>query len=1169
MLPHLTNSSLLSIGQLCDNNCVAIFDKYAVNIYQQAKRILTGTRNLNDGLWDIHLPSTTKNIISSPSTLSLNTIIHKNMPKSQLAAYLHACAFSPTLDTFQKAINNSQFLTWPAIDKINIKKFLTDQTATHMGHLDQERSHLQSTKLPKDIRHDFFPTTSTPSPKQYSVCSKIVPFSPKELSYGDLTGSFPYTSSRGNKYLYVMYDYDSNAILLHPLKTRQASEITSAWQTLHTKLTQHGHKIKNFILDNEFSHDLRQALTKNKINFQLVPPNVHRRNAAERAIRTFKAHFLAGLATCDPDFPITEWDRLLPQAEMTLNMLRTSRCHPKLSAYAYIWGNHDFNKTPLAPPGTRVVIHKKPGVRNTWGFHGERGWYIGPAPNHYRCFTCYVPATAKEVITDTVRFIPKKVIFPHLDINRHLQLAIEKIIFLLETNYQQVNTKLTHHYEILQAFKHIAKIVNQSSTQTHTPILPRVPTHMQHMLSTLRPQRKPNFPRVQLPRVHTSLPHTNTNFTSPVHHFLHTRHRPYTNQQMYAPPHFQPRPTPNAQQCQPSTFHRPVQAFLHRTPAHFSTGPPPNAINHIYDVNGKKLPLDKLLMQASTKDIWTKALNNELGRLANGYKKIIGTQTLKFIPKRDIPPNRKITYSNFVCDIRPHKKELYRVRMTVGGDKLEYTNDTASPAATLLDTKVILNSTISDHKKYGSKFCTVDIKDFFLQTMLDIPEYIRIHKKYFTQDFIQAYDMHHIPDNDGYVYCEINKGMYGLKQAAILAYNQLVARLEQYGYHPLRSSTGLWKHKTKRTMFALCVDDFGIKYDNKDDLNHLLHALKMFYDITIDMTGSSFCGLTLHWDYNNQFVDVSMPGYVEKKLQKFQHPMPNKPQYAPHPWIKPSYGQKLQYAPPPDDSDKLDKKGTTRVQSITGSFLYYARAVDPTILTALNEIATQQAAPTLETNKKVKMLMDYLATYPNAKLRFYAGSMILCVESDAAYLVLPNARSRVAGHFYLEAPSTPSKAYSGRSNAPILTECYTLRNVVSSAAEAECAGIFHNCIVATGIRNTLKEMGHPQPPTPIITDNTTAHGFVHSAMRAKRSKSWDMKYNWLRDRETKNQFAIKWKTGKTNMADYFTKHHSPNVHRAERKNYVLKGFLIQNNQKQEPIRKINKICPQYKRARVY
>ena len=257
--------------------------------------------------------------------------------------------------------------------------------------------------------------------------------------------------------------------------------------------------------------------------------------------------------------------------------------------------------------------------------------------------------------------------------------------------------------------------------------------------------------------------------------------------------------------------------------------------------------------------------------------------------------------------------------MTVGGDKLEYSNDTASPTATLLDTKLILNSTISDHKKYGSKFCSIDIKDFFLQTTLDTPEYIRIHKKYFTQEFLQAYKMNHLPASDGYVYCEINKGMYGLKQAAILAYQQLVRRLARHGYFPMKSSNGLWAHESRRTIFALCVDDFGVKYGNPQDLEHLIKTLKQYYDITIDSEGKNFCGLTLDWKYNEGHVDVSMPSYVAKKLKTYQHPIPSKPQYAPHKWNKPAYGRKLQYAPPPDDTPKLNQTGATRIQAICGS----------------------------------------------------------------------------------------------------------------------------------------------------------------------------------------------------------------------------------------------------------
>ena len=102
-----------------------------------------------------------------------------------------------------------------------------------------------------------------------------------------------------------------------------------------------------------------------------MPPHIHRRNAAERAIQTFKNHLLSGLATCNSKFPISEWDRLLPQAELTLNLLRTSRINPLLSAWAYINGTYDFNACPIAPPGTKVVIQKKVGQRDTFEYRGK------------------------------------------------------------------------------------------------------------------------------------------------------------------------------------------------------------------------------------------------------------------------------------------------------------------------------------------------------------------------------------------------------------------------------------------------------------------------------------------------------------------------------------------------------------------------------------------------------------------------------------------------------------------------------------------------------------------------------------------------------------------------------------------------------------------------------
>ena len=95
----------------------------------------------------------------------MNAIIQKSLPKRHLADYLHACAFSPTLPTFNKAIKNGQFLSWPSIENINFNKFLTDQTATHLGHMDQERANLQSTKLLQKINADFLPKQDTQNKK--------------------------------------------------------------------------------------------------------------------------------------------------------------------------------------------------------------------------------------------------------------------------------------------------------------------------------------------------------------------------------------------------------------------------------------------------------------------------------------------------------------------------------------------------------------------------------------------------------------------------------------------------------------------------------------------------------------------------------------------------------------------------------------------------------------------------------------------------------------------------------------------------------------------------------------------------------------------------------------------------------------------------------------------
>jgi hypothetical protein len=170
------------------------------------------------------------------------------------------------------------------------------------------------------------------------------------------------------KYMLVLYDYDSNTILVEPLRSRSNDDALAGYTVLYDRLTSAGFKPSLNIMDNETSTAVKRQIVKSGATYQLVEPHNHRVNAAKRAIRTWKNHFIACLYSTNPSFPVRLWDKLIPQAELTLNLLRTSRINPKLSAHAQIHGIFDFNQTPLAPPGTRVLLHETPNTRTSWAW---------------------------------------------------------------------------------------------------------------------------------------------------------------------------------------------------------------------------------------------------------------------------------------------------------------------------------------------------------------------------------------------------------------------------------------------------------------------------------------------------------------------------------------------------------------------------------------------------------------------------------------------------------------------------------------------------------------------------------------------------------------------------------------------------------------------------------
>ena len=135
-----------------------------------------------------------------------------------------------------------------------------------------------------------------------------------------------------------------------------AAEHTQAYNIIYEYLVSRGFQPKLQKLDNEASASLKHYLTEKGVEFQLTPAGIHRRNSAERTIWTWKNHFIANLCGADPDFPLEIWDKIVPQCVLTLNLLRKSRINPRLLVYSQLEGAFDFNKTPLAPVGTKVII---------------------------------------------------------------------------------------------------------------------------------------------------------------------------------------------------------------------------------------------------------------------------------------------------------------------------------------------------------------------------------------------------------------------------------------------------------------------------------------------------------------------------------------------------------------------------------------------------------------------------------------------------------------------------------------------------------------------------------------------------------------------------------------------------------------------------------------------
>jgi hypothetical protein len=357
----------------------------------------------------------------------------------------------------------------------------------------------------------------------------------------------------------------------------------------------------------------------------------------------------------------------------------------------------------------------------------------------------------------------------------------------------------------------------------------------------------------------------------------------------------------------------------------------------INDKTSNMLEYRHLVKKESTRALWETSFANKIRRLFQGIRHLKGTNTCFFICKEQVLLYKRPTYSCICCNFRPQKEEQHHTCLTVGSNCTDYPGNKATPTVNLTTAKLLINSTIS---MPGGIFLGIDLANFYLNTPMPNPKYMRLQLIIIPDGIIVTYKLRELGMSDGWRYIKICKGMYRLPQAGILANQLLERRLAAKRYYQCQHTPGLWQHMWQTITFCLVVNNVGIKVTNMlADFEHLKEALEEHYTVAVDYEGSLFCGVKLAWDYARCHVNCSMPGYIATALKKYQHVMPTVPQNAPCNAAAIQYSTKVQRVET-NTSAPLSKRKIKHVQDIVGTLLYYARAINPTLLAALNAIAT-------------------------------------------------------------------------------------------------------------------------------------------------------------------------------------------------------------------------------------
>eukprot|EP01034_Spumella_vulgaris_P021900 gene21900-27977_t len=1180
---HL-DRDLISLADYCTRGCTALLTDEGISISDATGHIVaTAMKVPGARLWP--LPLATQSAREPPVVCAVQ---HHEL-NADFVAFAHASLGSPTMSTLLNALRRGYLKSYPRLTSTMVAANDPVSIATARGHLDLTRQGQTHARL----RLKYCPVETTDEDDFATLASELGLFvrvvNLSSANHSDGTSQFPIQSRRGNNY--VLVSVFNGYIHSEAMASRKGPDYVKAFRATLDWLAALGHSPTIQRLDNETSGVLERFFQERHITVQFVPPNNHRANKAERAIRTFKNHFISVLGTVHESFPLDLWDELLPQVDLCLNILRPFGPRPEISAYEGIHGSqYDFSAHPIAPCGTHVLIHETPEQRASWAPHGVPGFYLGPAPKHFRAYRVFAIPTQSSRVTDTVAWLSAPFKMPGSSTvelvhaaTRDLTVALNKLAqsgLIVASSRQPferlVSTATSALQEAVEMFMPSARSsdISDPHTEQRVPVLqsvsplPDLPATLQRVVPAPQSLSPPPGLPVPLQRVVSDV--------SDVAPTPAAAPAPDSRSEQRVPPLPVTHPTaamggrvrgkrpraPRVSSSRPVAVHvtpvaiaaspvetsaavqlpsgpacrrvgrrrlRPVRyrhdehlaALAHNLHAHSASAAISDQFVHRASAYAalNLTPDGRPLTYARAKsgpnaDDWFVADGEEICRL-------IDSGTIWGIRHTDQPADRRgdTTYYN-----QQPKEKLAadgsvtrRIRGTAGGDKVHFPGDVSARTAEMEVVKALIHSAASDRAKGdGGQFMTLDIKDFYLGTPMERYEYIRIPVRAIPDSVLDKYSLRPLIHRDAVLF-EIRKCMYGLPQAGLLSQQRLIAHLAAHGYTQDSNVPCLFHHAERRTAFTLVVDDFAVKYKTRADAEHLISSLQLLYELKINWTGDKYLGYHIVFDDTAGTVSLSMPEYIPKMLERFFPGEVLRGVASPEVYTPPQYGAHVQHAQS-DESAGLSGEQVHRLQEIVGCLLFYARAVDCTMLTAINHISSEQARPTERVMEMAQRLLRYAASYPSHELVYSACDMVLHIQSDASYLSRSGARSVAGGILYCGQRDDPHNL-----NGALLAVSGIIPTVCSSVAEAEYAACFINAQHGVWLRTVLTALGYPQPSTVLLCDNRCAVGLATDTIKVKRSKAIDMRYHWLRDRIRNGDFRVLWCTGVDNVADFFTK----------------------------------------------